>query len=121
MPLLPSAGANGLGIGAANAGVAAKGDGAKLLTAADAVVRGCTAAAGGAATESASAGMMAAVVAVFVPAETEVGAEWLPRPCHTMGVCERLAAASAVRRVADTGVINAKDPSSSKTTADAGE
>jgi hypothetical protein len=110
-----------LGTRAASAGVAAKGNGAKLLTAADAVVRGCPATAGGGATKLDSAGMTAAAVVAFVPVEAEVGAEGRSRPCHPMGVCERLAAASAVRRVADTGVINAKGPFASKTAADAGE
>ncbi len=121
MPLPPNAGANGLDTGAANAGVAAKGNGAKLLTAADALVRGCPATAGGGATKLDSAGMTAAAVVAFVPAEAEVGSERLSRPRHPMGVCERLAAASAVRWAADTGVINAKGPFALKTAADAGE
>jgi hypothetical protein len=65
--------------------------------------------------------MTAAAVVAFVPAEAEVGAEGLSRPCHTTGVCERLVAASAVRRVADTGVLNANGLFASKTTVDAGE
>ncbi len=110
-----------MGTGAANAGVAAKGNGAKLLTAADAAVRGCPATAGGGATKLDSAGMTAAAVVAFVPAEAEVGAEGLSRPCHTTGVCERSAAASAVGRVVDTGVLNAKELFASETTVDAGE
>ena len=42
MALPSAAGANGMGIGAANEGVAETGNGAKLLTAADEVGRGCT-------------------------------------------------------------------------------
>ncbi len=57
-----------MGTRAANADVAAKGNGAKLLTAADAVVRGCPAAAGGGATKLDTAGMIAAAVVAFVPA-----------------------------------------------------
>lgn len=68
-----------------------------------------------------SAGMTAAAVVAFVPAKVEVSAEGLSRPCRTTGVCERLAASSAVRRAADTGVLNARELFASKTTADAGE
>ncbi len=77
-----------------------------------------------------SAHMLMMVPAVVVEAEINEGgakgcvaggAEEPSGPRQTMGVCERLLATSWERRADDAGVMTAKEPSASKTTADIGE
>jgi hypothetical protein len=113
--------------GTANDGAVAEGNGAELLTAANE-----TGFCGTGATNLVNAGMMvvAAAASALVGAEINEGgaADCVVEkagepscPRQMMGVCERLSATAWERRADEAGVMTAKEPSASNTTADAGE